>query len=188
MMNQVDFTNALTAVRKANGLTEANPQHYQEKDYEQTLTKLNSIVCYDSVQYYTYLCGVFYSVPAPLFQNTPELLNCFFTDESKRITTESQFKDIGAGKSLVFTGVDGQGNPRDKYVSHVMVSLGTMLAMGSNNSVITKLSADWEQVNLNSYIVFKPDGTVGLKTDLNQRMGWLYATMLKDIKCKCKAI
>ncbi|NET43411.1 hypothetical protein [Okeania sp. SIO2B3] len=181
-MQYDEFHQVTEVVRKFNGLTkpEQCPRNYTQESFSNDIKKLSSNICYNSVQYYTYLSGIFQVVPNSLTQNT--VIPCFFIEgKTNPITNAEQLSDLTAGFALIFTGADTEGKPREKYVAHVMVTCGSSIAMGSNNGMLIPV-ASWVALNLNNYVKFDDKGVATNPTNKNI-LGYVYATKLCFLKC-----
>ena len=180
-MKYSEFDKITEDVRECNKVTEQCRRHYDQKTFEKEIGKLSGEICYNSVQYYTYLCGIFKVVPKSLTNN--DVIQYFFIEgKTNRIENMDRLKGLTAGFALIFTGVNSLGEPNKEYVAHAMVTSGSSKAMGSNNGFIGG-PGTWTELDLQDYIEFGANGVAKSKKN-KDIFGYVCATKLCYLECK----
>jgi len=186
-MSQKSFEETLEIVRTANSVPKDCPLNYKSSNFKKEYAKLSGMICFNSVQYYTYLSGIYRKEPKGLVQDTPAMCKCFINVDPKvKIMTDAALRAIEPGHALIFYGVDINGAPNPPsacHVAHAMISLGKGVAMGSNNGQLG-LGGNWLEANIADLVEFAADGAVTVTSNKN-RLGYLFSNLLRYSLCNC---
>jgi len=182
------FTTNTALVREGNTVPNQCSVNFDEPGYAATYDDLSSKICFNAVQYYTYLCGIFTKIPKDAMTGGDSVSEAFYSimKNPPQIKSTDDLMKVPPGVALLFTGYNiGSGCPRPRegnYISHAMVSLAPGYAMGSNNALLGPGDNKWEELALCELLDFNGDQGVFAKITKN-RLGFLYAVMLRDTVC-----